>query len=151
MKSRFPLLLIAPAALLFAAGCSKSQNDKVADAAQSATTAVKDAAIDVKDAAVDAWDSVKDYTLDRKADFSAGFDQKTKSMDDKIDQLKANASSTTDADKAKAIKDYDEARADLKAKLSDLGNATADTWASAKANVKIAWDKVKSAYDRAVN
>lgn len=151
MKSRFSLLLIAPAALLFAAGCSKSQNDKVADATQSATTAVKNAAVDVKDAAVDAWENVKDFTLDRKADFSAGFDRTSRSMDDKIAELKANASSTTDSGKAKAIKDYDEARANLKAKLSDLDNATADTWASAKANVKIAWDNVKSAYDRAVN
>jgi CHASE3 domain sensor protein len=150
MKSRF-LLIIAPAALLIAAGCSKSQNDKVADAAQSATTAVKNAAVDVKDAAVDAWDNIKDFTLDRKADFSAGIDKMSKSMDDKIADLKASTSSTADSGKAKAIKDYDEARADLKVKLSDLDNATADTWASAKANVKTAWDKVKSAYDKAVN
>jgi CHASE3 domain sensor protein len=150
MKSRF-LLIIAPAALLLAAGCSKSQNDKVADAAQSATTAVKNAAVDVKDATVDAWDNIKDFTLDRKADFSSGIDKMSKSMDDKIADLKASASSTTDSGKAKAVKDYDEARADLKAKLSDLDNATADTWASAKANVKTAWDKVKIAYDKAVN
>ena len=40
---------------------------------------------------------------------------------------------------------------DLKKSLDDLNNATADTWADAKAKAEKAWDRVKADYDKATN
>ena len=62
-----------------------------------------------------------------------------------VTDLKAKAS-TDSPEKTKALKAYDDARDELKVKLTDLGNATEATWADAKAGVSKAWDKVESAY-----
>lgn len=150
MKSHRPLLLalslLTPAALVLSGGCAKSTDTKVADAVQDAKVAVKDAAIDIKDGAVSTWNRIKDYTFDKKADFASGIDSATKKMDETLADLKAKATADT-PEKTKARQEYDEARAELKAKLADLGNATADTWADAKAQVSKAWDKVQASYD----
>lgn len=154
MKSTRSLLLLASAicpALLIGTGCSKSDNSSVSAAAQDAKTAVTNAAVDVKNAAVDTWDSIRDYTYDKRMEFSASIERMNKKMDDKIAEEKAQAPDTLSKDKQAAIKDYDDARADLKAKLADLGNATADTWADAKAKVSEAWQKVKADYDKATS
>jgi len=124
------LSILSPAALVLCGGCSKSTNDKVADAVQDTTTAVKSAAIDVKDDAVATWNSIKDYTFDKRSEFSTSIKGSVQKMDDKVSDLQA----------------YDDARAELKVKLTDLGNATEATWADAKAGVSKAWDKVESAY-----
>jgi hypothetical protein len=139
------------AAVLALCGCSKSDNSAASSNLQDAKDSVKAAAVDVKDAAVSTWDSIKDYTYDKRVDFSAKLDQMDKTMDDKIAEEKAQAPSTYSADKQAAIKDYDDARADLKARLSDLSNATADTWADAKAKVAAAWQRVKADYDKATS
>lgn len=154
MKSTRSLLLLVSAispALLIGTGCSKSDNSSVSAAAQDAKTAVTNAAVDVKNAAVDTWDSIKDYTYDKRMEFSASIERMDKKMDDKIAEEKAQAPDTLSKDKQAAIKDYDDARADLKAKLADLGNATADTWADAKAKASEAWQKVKADYDKATS
>ena len=101
------LTLITPTALVFSTGCSKSNSDKVADAVQDAKVAVKDAAIDVKDGAVSTWNSIKDYKYDKRSDFAAGIDKATKSMDDKLAELKAKATADT-PEKTKAREEYDE-------------------------------------------
>jgi hypothetical protein len=155
MKNPSSLLLliatIGPALLVGSAGCSKSDTSSASGAVQDAKTAVTNAAVDVKNATVDTWDSVRDYTYDKKAEFSASFDRTDKSMDDKIAEEKAQAPDTLSKDKQAAIKDYDDARADLKARLADLSNATADTWADSKAKVADAWHRVKADYDKATN
>ena len=145
---------IAPAALIGSWGCSKSENTKTQEAVQDVKTTAKDVAADVKTAAVDTWDSIKDFTFERRSDFSASMDRMANKMDAKIADLKASASTLPDAaakDKNAAIKEYDEARADLKARLTDLGNATADGWADAKAKVSASWDKVEAAYKKATS
>jgi hypothetical protein len=139
------LSILSPALLVFCGGCSKSTSDKVADAAQDTTNAVKAVAIDVKDDAVATWNSIKDYTFDKRSEFSASIKGSVQKMDDKVTDLKAKAS-TDSPEKAKALQAYDDARAELKVKLTDLGNATEATWADAKAGVNKAWDKVESAY-----
>jgi hypothetical protein len=77
-------------------------------------------------------------------------------MSDKLDErarvLRAKASGVPDAaskDREAAVKEYDDARADLKSKMTDLGNATADTWSDAKAKTAAAWTRVRVAYDKA--
>jgi hypothetical protein len=139
------LSLAGPAALLLAVGCSKTTTDKAADAVQDTAAAVKGAAIDLKDDAVSTWNRIKDYTFDKRSDFSSSVSESAKKMDDKVADLRAKA--TPDSpDRAKAVQAYDDARAELKAKLTDLGNATEATWADAKAEVSKAWDKVQSSY-----
>jgi hypothetical protein len=132
-------------------GCSKSDNSAASANLQDAKDSVKATAIDVKDAAVSTWDSIKDYTYDKRADFSDHLDRMDKTMDEKIAEEKAQSPSTLAADKQAAIKDYDDARADLKARLTDLSNATADTWADAKAKVAAAWQRLKADYDKATS
>ncbi len=145
MKSTKLLLLLAvgfsPAALLVS-GCSKS--DDTSATAANVKADAKDTVADVKATAVDSWDSVKDYTFEKRAEFSASFDRMTAKLDEKASAAKAKASGAPDA----ASKEYDEARAELKTKLSDLGNATADTWADAKAKVAESWKRVKAASDK---
>jgi hypothetical protein len=152
MKTCRRLLLLAavvsPAAL-FLFGCSKTDNTSATmDKVQADAKAV---ATDVKTAAVDSWDAIKDFTFDRRSDFSTGIDRMAKQLDDKTRDLKAKMAGAPDAaskDRDAAIKEYDEARADLNSKLADLGNATADTWADAKAKVVEAWNRVRAAFDK---
>jgi hypothetical protein len=69
-------------------------------------------------------------------------------MDEKIADLKTKAAPDS-PERAEAIRRYDEARAELKSKLSDLGNATAGTWSNAKEEAAKAWRKLEAAYDKA--
>jgi hypothetical protein len=145
MKTSRLFLLFAAAmssAALMISGCSKSDN------ATSPTDQVKADASAVANSVSDSWDSIKDYTYDKRVEFTASFSRMTGRVDDQARDWKAKASSSASADRASAIKDYDDARADLKARLKDLDNATADTWADAKDKVDQAWKHVQSAYDK---
>ncbi len=118
---------------------------------QDAKTAAANAAADVKVAVSDSWDSIKDFTYDRRADFSAAIDRMANELDDKTAAMNAKVAGAPDAasrERDSAKKDYDEARSNLRAKLKDLGNATADTWADAKARAAVAWKNMQAAYDR---
>jgi hypothetical protein len=147
MKTRRFLVLLAtcsPAILLLSSGCSKSDSDQ-------AKASANNAIADVKTAASQSWESIKDFTYEQRANFSSAVDKMSADLDQKTAELKAKNSSLSDAaakDRDAAQKDYDNARADLKADLTALNNATADTWADAKAKVSDAWQRVKAAYDR---
>jgi uncharacterized phage infection (PIP) family protein YhgE len=152
MKTRLPLTLLSAAlcpALLLFVGCSKnSDSDKTMEDAKASA---EKAATDLKVTAINSWDSIKDFTYEKRADFSAGMDSMSKDLDDKAAALKAKFAGVPDAaskDRDAAAKEYDEARADLKVKLNDLSNATADTWADAKAKAAEAWKRVQASYDK---
>lgn len=154
MKTQRSLFLLiatlSPAALLLSGGCSKNKSEP--SVVQDTKAAVKDAAADVKEAVSDSWSSIKDFTYEKRTDFSAAIDRMAKKLDDQSVKLKAKTADVSDAaakDRENALKEFNEARADLKSKLADLGNATADTWADAKAKVALAWQKVQAAYDKA--
>src|SRR5208283_5799117 len=103
---------LAPAVLIGSWGCSKSETDKAKDVVQDVKTTAKDVAADVKTAAVDTWDSIKDFTFDRRSDFSASVGRMADGLDAKIADVRATVSTLPDAaakDKNAAIKDYDEA------------------------------------------
>ena len=153
MKTRRPLLLLAaaicPAVLLLACGCSRAgeSNKKVRDAKASAEKAIAD----VKVAVSDSWDSIKDFTYERRADLSAGLARMSKDLDDKTGALKEKVAGVPDAtsrERAAAMKEYGEARAELRLRLAELRDASAETWADAKARAAAAWRKVQAAYDR---
>jgi outer membrane murein-binding lipoprotein Lpp len=149
--SRIVLLLAAglsPLALLVS-GCSKT--DSSSTAVETVKADSKAVAADVKASVIDTWDSVKDYTYEKRADFSADMDRMAGRLDDKTSELKAKFASlpaATAKDREDAMKEYDAARADLKSKLSDLSKATADTWADSKASVAESWKRLRAAYEK---
>jgi outer membrane murein-binding lipoprotein Lpp len=131
--SRIVLLLAAglsPLALLVS-GCSKT--DSSSTAVETVKADSKAVAADVKASVIDTWDSVKDYTYEKRADFSADMDRMAGRLDDKTSELKAKFASLP---------------ADLKSKLSDLSKATADTWADSKASVAESWKRLRAAYEK---
>jgi len=135
-------LAAALAALAFA-GCSKSDR---ADA----TSSVKSAYTDSKDAVVDAWNDVKSYTFDKRDDFNARATAQMDKMKARTSELRANYSEAqASASRKAALEELKNSEADYKDKIDALGNATADTWDSAKENAVSAWDRLKSSYDKA--
>ena len=151
MKLLYSRLLFAvalcPAALL-PCGCSK--NDDAANAVQSAKSSIKETAGEVKARTVATWDEVMDYTYDRRVDFVAEVNRMGSKLDDEAGSLSAKRPALSEAaakDRDRAVKALAEARADLKSKLVDLGNATSDTWADAKEKVAQAWRRVEAAYE----
>ncbi len=144
------LALLCPAAAIMTSGCSKSENSKVSDAYNDTKTAVKDAALELKVAALSAWDRVRDATFDRRSEFSAGLDDAITRMDARVTEKKAALKPDT-PERARAIRDYDQARAELRDRMIDLANCTADTWGDAKAQASRAWGRVETAYERALN
>jgi hypothetical protein len=161
MKTLSPLPLFAAAigsaALLLSFGCAKSDDASTTVQAtradgSTATVVVSDANVNV--GVSDGWDRIKDFTYDRRADFSAGIDRMSKDMDDRTATFRAKVAGAPDAassDRDGALKEYDAARADLKAKRTDLDSATADTWADAKAKTSESWKNTKAAYDKVAN
>jgi hypothetical protein len=121
--------LFLASALLLAAGCSKTDSDNAAAVAQ-----------DIKVTAIDSWNSVKDFTFEKRAELSATLDKMSSDMDARVADMKAQG---------KKVPDYDDARTELRASLDDLGRATTDTWATSKARVERAWDRVKADYEKA--
>lgn len=138
------LLLTLGAAALLTAGCSKHEretaSDKVEGAYNSTTTAVGDA-----------WSDLKDYTYDKSAEFERRAEAVSSDFDAKIEKLKADyKGAQASAARQAAMERVTDARATLSEKLDALGDASAATWDSAKAEVIAATKKLEAAYDDAV-
>jgi hypothetical protein len=154
MKTQRSLFLLiatlSPAALLFSNGCSKKDSEPAV--VKDTKAAVKDAVADVKEVVSDSWTSIKDFTFEKRTDFSAAIDRMAQKLDDQSVDLKAKSAQLSAAaakDRETALMEFNEARAELKSRLAELGTATADTWSDAKAKVVLAWQKVQAAYDKA--
>ena len=151
MKPTRSLLLLAalsPAFILLTA-CGKS--DPVQPAAQNTTATAKELVADVKTTASDSWDSIKDYTYEKREDFSASLDRLAAKRDAEIQELNSKVTGLPDAtakQRDRAVKEFNEARSYLKSQLTDLRTGTADTWADAKEKAAQAWQKVQTAYDK---
>jgi hypothetical protein len=145
MKKHIPSLLLAAlgtAALAFT-GCNKQDR---ADA----TATVKEAARDTKDAVVDGWGEVKEFTYEKRNDFSAKAKSLSAQWDVQVSELRANYSEAqATASRRAAMDELKNSEADYKEKLAALGNASADTWEAAKNNVVLAWDKLQASYRKA--
>jgi hypothetical protein len=148
MKTTRCLLLLAalsPAAILLPS-CAKSD---VQEAAQSTKAEAKDLAAAVKDTAADSWDSIKDYTFEKRSDFAASLDRLSEKYDAEIGKMNAKLTGLPDAtakERDHASKEFTEARASLKSHLADLRNASADSWADAKAKTGESWQRLQAAY-----
>src|ERR1700722_3527243 len=154
MKTHSPRPLcaaaIGSAALLLSPGCSRSDDgvttvQSTRSDGSTSTVVVSDTNVNVDVSG--GWDRIKDFTFDRRADFSAGIDRMSKDMDDRTATFRARVAGAPDAaskDRDGAMKEFDDARADLKSKRTDLDNATADTWADAKAKTSESLKKTKA-------
>jgi len=139
-----PVALLAAAltALVFT-GCSKKDRNEAGDK-------VKDAYQDTKSAVASGWENVKSYTFEKRSDFTASAKAMTAKMDAQVSELHANYSeATASASRKAAMAELKDSDADYKAKLAALGDATADTWDSAKQNVIASWDKLQASYYKA--
>jgi hypothetical protein len=151
MKTTHTLLLIAsfsPAALL-PSGCSKP--DAGQPAAQNTMTAAKDIAADVKGAAADSWDRIKDYSYEKREDFAATLDRMAGKMDADIRAINVRFTGLPDAaakERDHAVKEANEARAELESQLVFLRTGTADAWANTKQQATQAWQHLQTAYDK---
>lgn len=131
-------------------GCSKQNRDQVSDKMEHATEKVKEAYHDTTAAMSNAWNDVKSYSFEKKNDFAASAKAMSAKMDAEISEMKANYSeATASASRKAAMEEFKSAEADYKQKLAALGDATADTWDSAKKNVIAAWDKMQASYHKA--
>lgn len=141
MKNKILLTLSLSALVL--AGCSKSDRNET-------QAGINDAYSDTKAVVADAWSDLKDYTFEKRSDFTIRTEAMTAKLDAQVSELQANyAADKASASRQAAMEELKNSRADLNDKLAALGNASADTWASAKAGVIAAWDRTEAAYKKA--
>ena len=95
------------------------------------------------------WSDLKDYTFEKSSDFKDRAAAMSSDLDAKLEKLKADtADAKASASRSAAWEEVKSSRADLSDKLDALGNASADTWDSAKANVIAAAKRVEAAYEK---
>lgn len=143
-SSRFTATAIISAGLLLGfAGCSKPERTGLADKA-------KDAYSDSVASLGRAWDNVKAYSFEKRDDFRASAKSLSATMDAKIQEVRTNYSEAkASASRKAAMNELKDSETNYKAKLDALGQATADTWDSAKQNVIAAWDRLEASYHKA--
>lgn len=138
--SLFALGLVAGSTFV---GCTKSDRAEV-------SASVKDSYEDSKAFMAKKWADAKDYTFDKRDDFTANAKAATAKMDEEISRVRANYSEAqASASRKAAMEELKDSEANYKEKLNALGTATADTWDSAKKNVTLAWDKLEASYYKA--
>lgn len=135
--------LAAGVALAGLTGCSKQSRSEAGDAARNAYA-------ETKDVMANAWDNVKSFTFEEKDKFAANAKALSSRMEAQVAQVRANhADAKASASRKAAMEELKNSEADYKAKVAALGNATADTWESAKQNTIAAWDRLQAAYHKA--
>ncbi len=105
---------------------------------------------DTKTAVSGAWDNIKDYTYERREEFSSSANAMAARLDAEVSELRADyAEAQASASRRAAMDELRNARATFDEKLSALGRASADTWEQAKRETMAAWDRVQAAYHKA--
>jgi gas vesicle protein len=123
--------------------CSRRQSSDVRDR-------VKSAYDQAKTAVTDTWQDVKSYTYDKRSKFSDDAHGLASKMDDQIDELRHRWDDAKASERKKAALDeLKRCQTDFKARVDDLGHASAQTWESAKGAVVDSWNHLKTAYQKA--
>ena len=142
-------LALALCALL-ASGCKENKKEEIKTAADKAVQATQNAVDKAQVAMSNAWSDLKGYTIEKKADFTAGAKAMSSKLDAQVSELRANfAEAKASARRKEAMEELKNSRAHYVDKLAALGRASADTWEAAKLDVIAAWDKVEAAYHKA--
>jgi len=136
------LTLIALAALGLTA-CSKEKREDITDK-------TKEVYKDTKDTVAEGWADLKDYTFEKRSNFSTKLKAHQTDLEADVSKLRAEYSdATASTSRRAAMNELKDSEADYKAKLAAVGNATADTWASARDNVIASWDRLHASYAKA--
>jgi len=144
------VLLSLGLAAVVATGCSDRKKNDVQMTADKAMQNTSNAMTSVKTATVDAWRDIKDYTHDKRDDFSASAKAMSAKLDAEMSEMRSNYSEAkASASRKAAMAELKDRRADYDDKMSALGRATADTWDSAKRDVIAAWDRLQASYQKA--
>lgn len=98
--------------------------------------------------APDAWQNIQYFPYEKRQEFNAVFTRMVAKLDDDIRDLNAKRATmkndTTEWDFA--MKELNNARADVQSKVSELSRTTtADTWAEARDRLGVAWDRALTA------
>ena len=128
--------------LILVTACSERQTEKTADQVSDST---REAYQNTKDFVSDGWNSIKDYTYDRKDQFS----DTMSAMGDSIEKRYRDIKGSNLSDDAK--RSIENALSKFKRSMKNLGDATADTWDDAKDEAHEAWEELKDVYDDATN
>jgi len=137
------LLLATGLALLNFAACSKAKREDIADKS-------KEAYQDTKAAVVEGWDNLKDYTFEKRSDFTLKLKAKQADFEAGVSKLRADYSEAqASASRKAAMNELKDSEASFKEKFAAMGNATADTWDAARDDVAAAWDRVQASYAKA--
>jgi hypothetical protein len=116
-----------------------------------ASSKAKEMYADSKAAITRGWDKLKTATFDKRGDVEAQAKALASEMEAQAAKLRANYSEAkASASRKAAMEEFKNAEADYKQKLSALGNASADTWDSAKNNTIAAWERLEAAYRKAL-
>jgi len=144
------VLLSLGLAVAVATGCSDRKKNDVQTNADNAMHSASNTMTTAKGAMVDGWKDVKDYTLDKRDDFSASAKAMSAKLDAEMSEMRSNYSEAkASASRKAAMTELKNSRAAYDDKLSALGRATADTWESAKRDVIAAWDRLQASYQKA--
>ena len=140
---RSTVILTDSLALLTLAACSKGDRSDIADK-------TKDAYQDSKAAVVKGWENVKDFTFEKRSDFSKQLNAQQAEFEADVSKMRANyAEATASASRKAAMAELKDSEANFKEKAAAVGTATADTWDAARDNVSAAWDRLQASYAKA--
>ena len=140
---RSTLLSLTALAALGLAACSKAKREDIADK-------TKEVYQDTKEAVVEGWADLKGYTFEKRSNFSAKLKAHQTDLEADVSKLRAEYSdATASSSRRAAMNELKDSEADYKAKLAAVGNATADTWVSARDNVIASWDRLHASYAKA--
>jgi hypothetical protein len=95
---------------------------------------------------------MKDYAYRDRVDLAADVNRMAAKLDGKVHEIEMSGKlagiPAAGKDRDDADKEFDAARAGLKARLAGLDHATAETWADAKGEVMQAWARMQAAYEK---
>jgi hypothetical protein len=113
-----------------------------------AKLADRDVATEALAASPEAWSTIKDFTYEKRGDFTAVFARLQARLDDDIRILNAKRAMMTNDTKNWdfAMKELNNARADVQSKVTELSKAiTPETWLEARDRLGVAWDRAQLA------
>jgi hypothetical protein len=96
----------------------------------------------------DSWTTIQNLPYGKRAEFNAVFTRMVAKLDDEIRALNTKRETMTNdtRDWDFAMKELNNARADVQSKQTELGRAnTAEAWADAKEKLGTAWDRAQVA------
>lgn len=142
--------LVLALSVLVTAGCKENKKEEIKEVADKAVQATQNAVDKAQVAMSNAWSDLKGFTIEKKADFTAGAKAMSSKLDAQVSELRANyAEAKASARRKEAMEELKNSRAHYEEKLAALGRATADTWEAAKLDVIAAWNKVEASFHKA--